>query len=72
MTRDYPVLYDLPCSFRRRLSSWSKVLIFGLFVVIFVSSCTGSGGDSAQLSGAIQIDGSTALQPLVTLAAAAF
>jgi phosphate transport system substrate-binding protein len=48
------------------------MLIFSLFVVFFVSSCTGSGSNGPQLSGSIRIDGSTALQPLVTLAAAAF
>lgn len=48
------------------------MLVCGLFVAIFVSSCAGSGSSSTQLSGTIQIDGSTALQPLATQAAAAF
>jgi phosphate transport system substrate-binding protein len=43
-----------------------------LFVGIIVSSCVGPSGASTQLRGTIQIDGSTALQPLVTEAAAAF
>jgi phosphate transport system substrate-binding protein len=52
--------------------SFPKMLICSLFVIIFVSSCAGSGGSSTQLSGTIQIDGSTALQPLATQAAEAF
>ncbi len=52
--------------------SFSKIVFFGLFVGILVSSCAGPSGANTQLSGTIQIDGSTALQPLVTEAAAAF
>ncbi len=48
------------------------MLFCSLFVVIFVSSCAGSGGSNTQLSGTVRIDGSTALQPLATQAAAAF
>src|SRR5579864_1386924 len=71
MTREYRVSYDPQPSLRM---SWSfpKIFIFGLFVVIFVSSCAGSGGSGTQLSGTMHIDGSTALQPLATQAATAF
>jgi len=71
MIRECRSSHDLQGSFKRTLSS-CKSLILGLFVAIFLCSCTGSGGDGTQLSGTIQIDGSTALQPLVAVAATAF
>jgi phosphate transport system substrate-binding protein len=71
MSGEYRVSYSPQRSCRRALSSY-KGLIFGLFVIIFMSSCTGSSSDGTQLSGTIQVDGSTALQPLVTEAAAIF
>ena len=71
MTRKYRILSDS----QRSLSmgwSFSKLLIGSLLVVIFGSSCAGSGSSNIQLSGTMRIDGSTALQPLATQAAAAF
>jgi phosphate transport system substrate-binding protein len=46
--------------------------MLNFFIAVFISGCAGLGGSSTQLSGTIHIDGSTALQPLVTQAAAAF
>jgi len=71
MMRKYPVLYRTKHSWRVR---WSlpTILVLCLFVGSFVSSCTGTGDAKTELSGAIQVDGSTALLPLVTKAARAF
>jgi phosphate transport system substrate-binding protein len=71
MTRKYPLSYN-PQRSLRIIWSFPMILFFSLFVGLFVNSCAGSSGDSPQLSGTIKIDGSTALQPLVTRAAAAF
>ena len=72
MIRNQRVSYGPQRAFRKIVSSWSKMLVFILFVLVFVSSCSGPGGANTELSGTIRIDGSTALQPLVTQAAAAF
>lgn len=71
MTRGCPISYHPRNSFRSIVFS-CMMPFFGLFVVIFVSSCTGSGTNNPPLSGSIQIDGSTALLPLVSAAADAF
>ena len=72
MTREGHISYSLKHTHRITFSSLSKMFIFSLLVVVIVSSCAGPGGDSTQLSGTIKVDGSTALQPLVTQAAVAF
>jgi phosphate transport system substrate-binding protein len=71
MMRKYSVSCDPQRSWRMT-RSFPTILFLCLFVGIFVNSCTISGSAGTQLKGTIQIDGSTALLPLVTKAAAAF
>lgn len=71
MTQTYHNSYH-PQPALRMTRSFLMILFFSLCASLFVSSCAESGGVSTPLSGTIQIDGSTALQPLATQAGAAF
>jgi len=64
------------CLYRKRFAqlniTWTPIFLAGLSIVLLLSGCAGTGTAPEELKGSLKVSGSTALQPLITVAAKSF